>query len=100
MPRGIRFKLLRKAAAFVSGELSAGELGVNTADKRLAFSTNGTDVVIVSANAPYVVKYNTGTSAWPARPNTTRVVFWLALSDTAPRPTDALDYDVVFRGAT
>ena len=50
-------------------------------------------------DAVQTVKYNTATSSWPARPNTTRVVFWLALSDTVPDPSGAVAYDLVFKGA-
>lgn len=46
MPRGLTFKLLRKAGAFTSGQLLAGEVGVNTAAKQLEFSTDGTAVEV------------------------------------------------------
>ena len=51
------------------------------------------------AKVPLVLKYNTATSSWPARPNTTRVVFWLALSESVPDPTGLQIGDLVFKGA-
>ncbi len=44
MSAGVAIKHKRKASAFVGGELLAGEVGVNTAAKRLEFSSDGIDV--------------------------------------------------------
>lgn len=45
MAAGVTIKHKRKAGDFASADLVAGELGVNTTDKSLNFSTNGTDVL-------------------------------------------------------
>ena len=47
----------------------------------------------------YSVKYDSVTNTWPPRPDTNAVVFWLALSETAPNPTGAKTYDVVKKGS-
>lgn len=56
MPRGLTIKQLRKAGAFVGGDLAAGQIGVNISDKRLAFSTDGADVQSLSATPGQVEK--------------------------------------------
>lgn len=47
MAAGVAIKHKRKAGAFTSGQLQAGEVGVNTSADRLEFSTDGSDVVTV-----------------------------------------------------
>jgi hypothetical protein len=82
-----RFKIRRKASAFVNGELLAGELGINTANGSLYGSVDGTSVVLLvdvdgtSASAVSeltdvtltalgdneVLQYDTATSKWENR---------------------------------
>lgn len=45
MAAGVTIKNKRKAGNFATSELAAGEIGVNTTDKRLNFSTTGSDVI-------------------------------------------------------
>ena len=45
MPAGVVLRLKRKAADFVSTELSAGEIGIQTVSNRLFFSTDGTSII-------------------------------------------------------
>lgn len=45
MAAGTVIKHKRKAGAFTSGQLQAGEIGVNTSADQLEFSTDGSDVV-------------------------------------------------------
>lgn len=49
--------------------------------------------------APIVIRYQTGTSSWPARPSTSRVVLWLALSESVPDPSGLQPYDLVLKGS-
>jgi hypothetical protein len=44
MAAGTEIKLKRKAGNFTTGQLAEGEVGVNTSDKILEFSTDGSDV--------------------------------------------------------
>ena len=44
MAAGITFKLKRKAGAFTTGQLEAGEVGVDTTNGFLYVSTDGTDI--------------------------------------------------------
>ena len=45
MARAAQVKHIRKAGDFSATDLGAGEIGVNTTDKRLNFSTTGSDMV-------------------------------------------------------
>lgn len=48
MAAGVTLKHKRKAGAFTSGELAAGEVGVNTSAPRIEFSADGTTVSTVT----------------------------------------------------
>ncbi len=48
MAAGATIKQKRKAGGFATEELAEGEIGVNTADVRLEFSTDGTDINLVT----------------------------------------------------
>lgn len=45
MPRGLPYKHVRKAGPLLAGELNAGEIGVDTTNGYLYFSTDGASVV-------------------------------------------------------
>ena len=45
MAAGVTIKQKRKAGDFAAASLAAGEIGVNTTDKRLNYSTTGSDMV-------------------------------------------------------
>lgn len=44
MPAGVKVKQKRKAGAFTTGQLDAGELGINTTSGGIVVSTTGTDI--------------------------------------------------------
>lgn len=50
MAAGITFKLKRKAGVFTTGQLAAGEVGIDTTNDDLYFSTDGTDIHKVRAS--------------------------------------------------
>lgn len=66
--------MVRKAGAFTSGQLLAGQLGVDTTNDRVYYSTDGTDIVmlvdasIVGAEASNVLHVVHGATAGTARP--------------------------------
>lgn len=80
MAAGVVLKHKRKAGAFVNGELSAGEFGLDVTNSVWYYSTNGTTVVVLSAavgalnsigdvtiGSPadnQVLAYDSGTSEW------------------------------------
>ena len=46
--------------------------------------------------SPYVVKYDTGGSAWPARPSTSRPVHWISTVAGVGDPAGAVAGDLLF----
>ena len=81
--------VLQDDAVALTDRVAATEVAANAAATQsdldaLAFAT--------------VVRYDATTNAWPARPSTTRTVFFLALDEAVADPTDNQDYDVVFKG--
>lgn len=71
MAAGTTIKLKRKAGAFTTGQLQAGEVGVNTTDVRLEFSPDGSAVSTISStptvstnsSTPYTETVTTGQKA-------------------------------------
>ena len=51
MAAGVQIQHKRKAGAFVNGELSPGEMGLDTANSVWYFSTNGATVTNISSSA-------------------------------------------------
>jgi hypothetical protein len=90
MAAGVSIRNKRKAAAFVGGELAAGELGVDTALAGLAYSADGTAVLTVPRHGSTLGVIVHGGTAGTARPAGYTVVFWFG----TVQPTGMLANDL------
>lgn len=88
--------------AVATGAATAAQDAATTAQNALTTaqgaSTAAANASSAAATASVVVKYDAASSSWPARPSTTRTVFWLAFSESAPDPAGLQAFDLVIKG--
>ena len=86
MAMGTKIYHVRKAGPFVDGELSAGEMGVDSTSGRLFGSFDGTTTVEYGVKD---ITVNHGSNASTARPTTPGKVIWVGTVE----PANAVDGD-------
>ena len=92
MPRTGTLKHIGKAGAFAASDLKAREIGVNTSDKRLSFSTDGADVNTVYPGLPPEKVAFAGVGAIPIPFDVARTIAAPTVFKDAGSPTFTYQY--------